>query len=69
MGWRPKLKVIGPIPLNFDNEFIDKAIKDLLKSEVSIYSVVYLGMAFKDKDNRSKATKYIQDAWNSQEKV
>lgn len=44
MGWKPKLKVIGPIPLNFDNQFIDKSIKDVLKSDASIYSVIYLGI-------------------------
>jgi hypothetical protein len=25
-GWKPKIKVVGPIPLNFDNTIIDKIV-------------------------------------------
>lgn len=29
-GWKPKLKIIGPMPLNFDNPLIDKSIMALI---------------------------------------
>jgi hypothetical protein len=45
-GWKPKLKIIGPMPLNFDNPFIDKTIKHLLFSDASIFTIVYLGNEF-----------------------
>lgn len=44
MGWKPNLKVIGPVPLNFDNPYIDKSIKEILKSQTSFYYVSYLGI-------------------------
>jgi hypothetical protein len=44
-GWKPKLKIIGPMPLNFDNKYIDKTIRNLLFSDASIFSVAYLGNA------------------------
>lgn len=42
-GWRPRLKIIGPMPLNFDNEHIDRLLKPVLSSDTSLYEVVYLG--------------------------
>lgn len=42
-GWKPKLKIIGPMPLNFDNKYIDKTVKSIVNSDTSIYSAVYLG--------------------------
>lgn len=42
-GWKPKMKIIGPMPLNFDNPSIDNLIKPLVFSETSIHEVVYLG--------------------------
>lgn len=29
-GWKPKLKIIGPMPLNFDNPDVDSAIMALV---------------------------------------
>jgi len=29
-GWKPKLKIIGPMPLNFDNKAVDKSIMALV---------------------------------------
>ena len=29
-GWKPKLKIIGPMPLNYDNPSVDKSVKALL---------------------------------------
>lgn len=34
-GWKPKMKIIGPMPLNFDNSHLDKLIKPLIYSETS----------------------------------
>lgn len=42
-GWKPKMKIIGPMPLNFDNPHLDKTIRSIMSSDTSIYSVVYLG--------------------------
>lgn len=28
-GWRPKTKIVGPIPFNFDNQVIDELIDEL----------------------------------------
>ena len=30
-GWKPKLKIIGPMPLNFDNAAVDKSVMALLR--------------------------------------
>ena len=30
-GWKPKLKIIGPMPLNFDNPTVDKSLMALLR--------------------------------------
>jgi hypothetical protein len=29
-GWKPKLKIIGPMPLNYDNNLVDKSILALV---------------------------------------
>lgn len=42
-GWKPKMKIIGPMPLNFDNPDLDNLIKPLVFSDTSIHEVVYLG--------------------------
>lgn len=42
-GWKPKMKIIGPMPLNFDNPNLDNLIKPLTYSDTSIHEVVYLG--------------------------
>ena len=31
-GWRPRLKIIGPMPLNFDNQHVDKILRPLVSS-------------------------------------
>ena len=36
-GWKPKMKIIGPMPLNFDNSSLDTLIKPLTHSDTSIY--------------------------------
>lgn len=28
-GWKPKMKVIGPVPLNFDNSIVDEIVDEL----------------------------------------
>jgi hypothetical protein len=28
-GWRPKSKIIGPIPFNFDNFVVDELVDEL----------------------------------------
>lgn len=28
-GWRPKTKMVGPIPFNFDNQIVDQLIDEL----------------------------------------
>jgi hypothetical protein len=49
-GWVPKLKVIGPIPLNFDNNLTDRLVDTLLNErKTSFYSVVYLGTYYLEK--------------------
>ena len=42
-GWRPRLKIIGPMPLNFDNPHIDKILRPLISSDTSLDQVIYLG--------------------------
>lgn len=42
-GWKPKMSIIGPMPLNFDNLALDKLIKPLIYSDTSPHEVVYLG--------------------------
>ena len=42
-GWKPKLKVIGPMPLIYDNPKVDDSIKALLHQESAFYSIIYLG--------------------------
>lgn len=43
-GWRPKSKIVGPIPFNFDSQVIDELV-DELTSFGSKYQerVIYLG--------------------------
>ena len=43
-GWKPKLKIIGPMPLNFDNPTVDKSLMALISQESAFYQVSYLGM-------------------------
>lgn len=43
MGWLPKMKIIGPIPLNFDNDLTDSITHNLLGDPSTPYRVVYLG--------------------------
>jgi hypothetical protein len=45
-GWIPKMKIIGPIPLNFDNIITDHVVNSLLQHFRlhNYYRVVYLGM-------------------------
>ena len=42
-GWKPKLKIIGPMPLNYDNQAVDKSILALVHQESAFYQIVYLG--------------------------
>lgn len=42
-GWKPKLKIIGPMPLNFDNPRVDKSIMSLVHQESAFYEVVFMG--------------------------
>ena len=42
-GWKPKLKIIGPMPLNYDNPSVDRSIMALICQESAFYEVVYLG--------------------------
>lgn len=42
-GWKPKLKIIGPMPLNYDNPVVDKSIMALVHQESAFYEVVYMG--------------------------
>lgn len=42
-GWKPKLKIIGPMPLNFDNPVVDRPLAALLRQESAFYQVAYLG--------------------------
>lgn len=37
------MRIIGPMPLNFDNNALDKLIKPLIHSDTSPHEVVYLG--------------------------
>ena len=46
-GWRPKLKIIGPMPLNFDNKHIDPFVQSILSTDASLFSVVYLGTKYR----------------------
>ena len=42
-GWKPKLKIIGPMPLNYDTPRVDRSIMALICQESAFYEVVYLG--------------------------
>lgn len=43
-GWRPKLKVLGPIPLNFDSKLLDEVIDELTSFGRKYRErVIYLG--------------------------
>lgn len=42
-GWKPKLKIIGPMPLNFDNRSVDRSIMALLHQDSAFYTISYLG--------------------------
>lgn len=42
-GWKPKMRIIGPMPLNFDNPSLDNIIKSLIHS-TSVIEIIYLGM-------------------------
>lgn len=44
-GWKPKMRIVGPVPLNFDNPIID-CIVEGLTSYGKRYPerVVYLGI-------------------------
>jgi hypothetical protein len=37
------MKIIGPMPLNFDNHSLDNLIKPLIYSDTSVHEVIYLG--------------------------
>jgi len=55
-GWRPKTKLVGPIPFNFDSQVIDELI-DELTSFGSKYKerVIYLGIYAKIQETDIKA--------------
>ena len=43
-GWRPKQRVVGPIPLNFDSTITDEIIDELTSFGVKYRErVIYLG--------------------------
>jgi hypothetical protein len=29
-GWKPKIRIVGPVPLNFDNPIIDAIVEGLI---------------------------------------
>lgn len=44
-GWRPKSKVVGPIPFNFDSQVIDELVDELTSfGSKHPHRVIYLGM-------------------------
>ena len=49
-GWKPKLKIIGPMPLNYDNPSIDQSITAQLYQESAFYQVCFLGTVVFIKD-------------------
>lgn len=55
-GWRPKTKLVGPIPFNFDSQVVDELI-DELTSFGSKYKerVIYLGKYVKIQETDIKA--------------
>ena len=44
-GWKPKLKIIGPMPLNYDNPSVDGSLMALIRQESAFYQISYLGKA------------------------
>jgi hypothetical protein len=45
-GWRPKTKIVGPVPLNFDNQVVDELVDELTSFGSKYHErVVYLGMS------------------------
>ena len=57
-GWRPRLKIIGPMPLNFDNQHIDRILRPIISSETSLDEVVFLGNIYCSSD-RSQTQRHI----------
>lgn len=52
-GWRPKLKVLGPIPFNFDSRILDELIDELTSFGRKYRErVIYLGMSHFYSGNR-----------------
>ena len=44
-GWKPKFKVLGPIPFNFDSAITDEVIDELTSfGQKHKERVIYLGM-------------------------
>ena len=44
-GWRPKFKIVGPIPFNFDSPVLDQVIDELTSFGHKYKErVIYLGM-------------------------
>ena len=46
-GWRPKFRIVGPIPFNFDNAVTDEVIDELTSfGKNHRERVIYLGNIF-----------------------
>ena len=44
-GWKPKFRVVGPIPFNFDSPILDEIIDELTSfGQKYKERVIYLGM-------------------------
>jgi hypothetical protein len=44
-GWKPKMRIVGPVPLNFDNPIIDTIVEELTSyGNKYLERVVYLGI-------------------------
>lgn len=41
-GWQPKMRVVGPVPLNFDCAVVDELV-EILTTQRKKEQVVYLG--------------------------
>lgn len=43
-GWKPRMRIVGPVPLNFDNPIVDTIVEELTSyGKHHSERVIYLG--------------------------
>lgn len=52
-GWKPRMRIVGPVPLNFDNPIVDTIVEELTSyGKHHTERVIFLGTHSSKEGNR-----------------